>query len=52
MTFKFDEHEMYVQLNYVIANDLPVVIRIDLFHSHNYSARKTVIPPLFSPNLM
>lgn len=52
MTFKFNEYEMYLQLNYVIANDLPVVIGIYLIHSHNYSTRKTVIPPSFSLNLM
>lgn len=52
MTFKFNGHEICLQLNYVTANDLPVVTGIYLIHSHKYSARKTVIPPSFSLNLM
>ena len=43
---------MCPQLNYVTADDLPVETGINLFHSHNYNARKTVIPPSFSLNLM
>lgn len=50
--FKFNYYGKYLQLNCVIANDLPVQIKMDLIKSQNYIGQNTVIVPAFSLILM